>query len=657
MTVLETEPIEALSDFEDETTENFLPTLYQQQIHQSKYARWNPEKGRRETWPETVDRYMEFVQEHLTTNYKPLSTDDYLELRTAILNTEILPSMRALMTAGRALERDNVAGYNCAFLFINRPHAFDEALYILCCGTGVGYSVERQEVKKLPTVPDKLYPTPSTIIVQDSKIGWATAYRELISMLYAGKLPQWDISNVRPAGAPLKTFGGRASGPGPLVDLFKYTVQVFKEAEGRKLNSEECHGLMCKVGDIVVVGGVRRSALICLSNLSDDRMRNAKSGQWYEQNPHYQLANISVAYTEKPEAERFIEEWSALIRSKSGERGIFNREAATKKVESIGRESTHEFGTNPCGEIILRDRQFCNLSEVVARESDSHDDLVRKVRLASILGTIQSTFTDFRYLSKEWKENCEEERLLGVSITGIQDNEILNASQGDSYTRNVLKAMRTKARGTNDEYALTWRINRSAAITCVKPSGNGSQLVNSASGIHDRYAEFYVRRNRGNKSDPVANVLHDSGIPVEDDIFNPATTWVFSYPQKAPEGAQLRTQRSALDQLEHWLIVSEEWCDHNPSITVNVKDHEWLEVGAFVYKHFDRMLGVTFLPESGHTYQQAPYEEITKDEYDKLVAEMPESINWELLQAYEQDDQTEGAKELACTAGGSCEIL
>jgi ribonucleoside-triphosphate reductase len=639
-----------------------LPTLYQQQISKTKYARWREDLGRRETWSETVDRFMEFVQKHLTEKFTPLLADEYTELREAIFNCEVSPSMRAMMTAGVALERDNVAAYNCAFLDINRVKAFSEVLYILCCGTGVGYSVERQHINKLPDVPDEFYPSPTTIVVPDSKIGWATSFQELLSLLYAGKVPQIDYSKVRPAGSPLKTFGGRASGPGPLKELFEYTIGVFRNAAGRKLTSVEVHGIICKIGDIVVVGGVRRSALISLFNPSDERMLNAKTGEFPG---HFHLVNNSAAWTEKPEVTRFMDKWKTLIDSKSGEPGIFNREAAIRKCESIGRDGTKVSGTNPCGEIILRDRQFCNLTEVTVRAYDDYSSLRRKVELATILGTIQSTFTDFRYLSKKWKENCEEERLLGVSFTGIMDNEFLSGRDpyadwevGGGTGANlpvVLGLLRLDARQTNEFWAERLGINPAAAITCGKPSGNNGERLQTASGIHARFAKYYIRRNRMNKTDPVAQLLYMMGVPCEDEIFHPDTTWVFSWPQKAPEGAVTRRDRTAVQQLEHWLTFVQHWCDHNQSVTINVKEEEWLDVAAFVYKHWDRMIGVTFLPESDHIYQQAPYEECTRDEYNALLEEIPESVDWSLLSAYESSDQTESAKTLACVSG-ACEI-
>lgn len=641
-----------------------LPTLYQAQIAMSKYARWNDELERREYWSETVNRYISAMVEQARKHGYEMSAQEVMELQDAITDLEVMGSMRATMTAGPALDRDNVAGYNCSYLAVNRYQAFDEAMYILMCGTGVGFSVERHHVNKLPEVPE-LHPCDDTIVVADSKQGWAKAYRRLLAILYAGNIPSWDLSKIRSAGARLKTFGGRASGPGPLDDLFRYTVDVFRNAQGRKLSSRDCHGLMCKVGDIVVVGGVRRSALISLSDPDDSEMRDAKQGQWFDHNPHYTLANNSAAWDGRPSMERFLDEWKALVKSKSGERGIVNRKGLQDTVKRNGRrDPNHEFGTNPCSEIILRDRQLCNLSEVVVRSSDGLDDLKRKVRLATILGTLQSTLTDFRYLSPEWKRNCEEERLLGVSLTGIMDHHGLSGARDgfmgeNGYYRplaDVLGALKAIAIDTNAEWAEKLGINPATAITCVKPSGTVSQLVDSASGIHPRYAPFYIRTNRMAKNDPVAQALMISGVPCEDEVLHPDSMWVFSYPMQAPPLAITRHDVTALDQLRLWMVYAEAWCEHKPSITVYVHDEEWLEVGAFVYKHFDKMSGVSFLPHSEHVYQQAPYTEITEEEYHRLAAEMPERIRWELLKDLEVEDSTEGVKELACSSG-ACEIV
>ena len=650
-----------------------LPSLYQTQIHLTKYSRWNEELNRRETWPETVYRYIDFEIKQAQKHGLEIDEQTQTELFEAILNLEVMPSMRCMMTAGRALERDNAAGYNCSYLHINRVQAFDEAMYLLMCGTGVGFSVERQFINDLPDLPTALFPTETTIVVADSRIGWATSLRQLLSMLFSGVTPKWDLRKVRPSGSALKTFGGRASGPEPLNDLFKFAVNLFQSAisQGqRKLNSIQCHSLMCKIGDVVVSGGVRRSALISLSNPSDDRMRNAKSGQWWETNPHFALANNSAAWTEKPDSEIFLEEWLSLVKSKSGERGIFNREAAKRAAAKSGRRDTNfEFGCNPCSEIILRDRQFCNLSEVVVRSTDTLQSLKRKVRLATILGTLQSTLTDFRYLSSAWKTNTEEERLLGVSLTGIMDHLVLNgkvapnAKNGfninEQWYKNqltdVLQYLKSIAININKEWATKLNIEQSTAVTCVKPSGTVSQLVDAASGIHPRHAKYYLRTNRANKIDPMAHLMKDQGIPCEDDVMKPDVGVVFSFPQKAPEGAIYRNNLSAIEHLNLWLTYQEYWCEHKPSVTISVRDNEWIEVGAFVYKHFELMSGVSFLPFSDHSYRQAPYQDLTEDEYLEWMSKMPQEVNWHLTD-YEKTDTTTSTREFACTGPQGCEL-
>jgi ribonucleoside-diphosphate reductase alpha chain len=634
---------------------NYLPTDYQNFIATSRYARWLDSEGRRETWAETVGRYMTEVVGH------KIERSTMVEIANAILSLEIMPSMRAMMTAGPALERDNTAGYNCSYLPVDDPKSFDEAMFILLCGTGVGFSVERQYVSKLPDVPDELFNSEDVIVVHDSKEGWAKALRKLIAMLYAGEIPKWDTSKVRPAGAKLKTFGGRASGPGPLEELFRFVIEKFKVAKGRKLSSIECHDIMCKIGEVVVVGGVRRSAMISLSNLSDDRMRHAKSGSWWEGNGQRALANNSVAYTEKPDAETFMREWLSLVESKSGERGIFSRPASKRQAAKNGRrDPNHEWGTNPCSEIILRPYQFCNLTEVVVRATDTIESLERKVRLATILGTIQSTLTHFPYLRKIWQKNTEEERLLGVSLTGIMDNEILSGARGLVDNRvslaDVLTGLKNVAIDTNAEWADRLGIPRSAAITCVKPSGTVSQLVDSASGIHARHSDYYIRTVRGDNKDPLTQFMRDQGIPNEPCVMKPDSTTVFSFPQKSPEGAITRNDMTAIEQLELWLTYQRHWCEHKPSITVTVRDHEWVSVGAWVYEHFDEMSGVSFLPHSDHTYRQAPYQECSKTDYEMLLSVMPERIDWAKLSDYEKEDTSKGTSTFACV-GGSCEIV
>ena len=628
---------------------NYLPTDYQAFIHTSRYARWLEKENRRESWLETVERYMNSV-------VRPkLGNDSYVNsIRDAILNLEVMPSMRAMMTAGPALERDNTAGYNCSYLPVDDPKSFDEAMFILLCGTGVGFSVERQYIAKLPEIPE-LFVSETTIVVKDSKEGWAKAFRQLLALLWAGEIPQWDIGLVRPAGARLKTFGGRASGPAPLVDLFNFVIKVFKDAQGRKLSSIECHDIMCKIGEVVVVGGVRRSAMISLSNLSDDRMRHAKSGAWWENDPQRALANNSVSYTEKPDAISFMREWMSLVESGSGERGIFNREASKKQAKKYGRrDPDYDFGTNPCSEIILRPYQFCNLTEVVVRATDSVEDLERKVRIATILGTIQSTYTKFPYLRKVWQRNTEEERLLGVSLTGIMDNNLLTVkNRGLDKT---LEHLRKVAVDVNSSWADRLDIPKSAAITCVKPSGTVSQLVDSASGIHPRHSDYYIRTVRGDNKDPLTTFMKEQGIPNEPDVMKPDATTVFSFPVKSPSGAVVTKDLSAIEQLETWLVYQRHWCEHKPSITVNVRKDEWLSVGAFVHEHFDEMSGVSFLPYNEHTYQQAPYQEIGKSDYKTLLSIMPETIDWAKLSEYEKEDTTAGSQTLACT-GDVCEIV
>lgn len=660
---------------------NYLPTDYQSFIATSRYARWIDAENRRETWGETVGRYINNIVvpklaetcEDTGDSYHALVTDEQRKqinaIQEAILNLDVMPSMRALMTAGPALVRDNTAAYNCAYLAVDDPKAFDEAMFILLCGTGVGFSVEHQYISKLPDVPELMFKSEDTILVADSKEGWAKALRKVLAYLYSGEIPQWDVSKVRPAGAKLKTFGGRASGPAPLVELFNFAVNMFVNAKGRKLSSMECHDLMCKIGEVVVVGGVRRSAMISLSNLSDDRMRHAKSGQWWEKNGQRALANNSVAYTEKPDMETFLREWTSLVESKSGERGIFSRQASKKQAAKNGRRNPdYDFGTNPCSEIILRPNQFCNLTEVVIRATDTLADLKRKVRIAAILGTIQSTYTHFPYLRKVWKDNTEEERLLGVSLTGIMDNEAMSGGMDNFAVAQwftgkeemnlaaILEELKNVAINTNAEWAKRLGIPASTAITCVKPSGTVSQLVDSASGIHARHSSYYIRTVRGDNKDPLTQFMKDQGIPSEPDVMKPDATTVFSFPQKSPEGAVTRNDMTALEQLDLWLTYQRHWCEHKPSVTITVKDDEWMEVGAWVYKNFDEVSGVSFLPHSDHTYQQAPYQNCSKREYEDALALMPQKIDWSKLSDYETEDTSKGTSTFAC-AGGSCEIV
>ncbi len=651
---------------------------YEKYIHLSRYSRFRDDLGRRETWDETVDRLISFWRDRtgdMQGDGEP-GISVYDDLRKAILNTDVMPSMRTMMTAGKALELDNVAGYNCSYLPIESLRDLDELFYILMCGTGVGYSVESKYVNQLPECPDKLHPSHTTIVVSDSKIGWASSYRELLSLLFSGKLPKWDLSKVRPAGAPLKTFGGRASGPEPLNDLFFFTVNMLNRARGRKLTTLEVHDLVCKIADVVVVGGVRRSALISLCDLGDDAMRLAKSGNWWVDHPHRALANISAVYESKPAFNVFLKEWHSLYDSYSGERGIFSREAARQQARRNGRREAEDiaFGTNPCSEIILRPRQFCNLSEVVIRSGDDLNNLRRKVRLATILGTLQSTLTDFRYLRKEWKRNTEEERLLGVSLTGVSDHPVLNGvgvesiklstyggneweeSLSDVQLKIILRELKDVAIETNKEWAGLLGIPASVAITCNKPSGTVSQLVDSGSGIHDRFAKFYIRAVRADKKDPLAQFMIDQGFPYEPDVMKPDHQYVFYFPQKSPEGATIAKDMGAMDQMDRWFMYQENWCEHKPSVTVYYKDSEFLGLGEYVYNNFDRISGVSFLPHSEHSYKQAPYTECTEEEYDNFLAKMPKGVDWDLAAAYDKgEDKTEGVQMLACVSG-VCEI-
>ena len=623
---------------------------YQQFIHKSRYARWIPEESRRETWAETVQRYVDFW-----INRGQVDDAVAKELYNAIHDLEVMPSMRCMMTAGVALDKDNIAGFNCSYLHIDSPRSFDELMYVLMCGTGVGFSVERNFINKLPEIAESFHPTESVIVVSDSKVGWASAFRELIAMLYAGKIPKWDISRVRGAGERLKTFGGRASGPAPLVDLFTFCAGVFQKAAGRKLTSIECHDIVCKIADIVVVGGVRRSALISLSNLSDQRMAKAKSGKWWEDEGQRALANNSVAYTEKPDFSAFLSEMQTMYESRAGERGIFSRVAAQKIAARNGRrDADQDFGTNPCSEIILRSNQLCNLSEIVVRENDTLATLKKKCRIAAIIGTLQATLTDFRYVRNIWKRNTEEEALLGVSMTGIMDHKILGDDSSDVLHR-WLEEIRDVAIDVNKEWAEKLGINQSTAITAVKPSGTVSQLVDSASGIHPRFSSHYLRRVRSDKKDPLAVFMQDKGFPVEQCVASDATS-IFSFPVKAPEASATVKQVGALQQLRLWKAFQNHWCEHKPSITVYYTDSEFLQVAQWIWDNFDICSGISLLPVSDHVYQQAPYENITPEMYKEALDNMPANIDWEDLRAFETEDNTTGSQELACV-GGSCEIV
>ena len=621
---------------------------YQQYIHKSRYARYLDDEQRRETWEETVNRYVEYFWK----NRAQITSDVAAEIKKAILDLKVMPSMRCMMTAGPALDRDNVAGFNCSYLPIDSPRSFDELMYILLNGTGVGFSVERDYVQQLPTVADTFHDTETTIVVSDSKVGWASGFRELISLLYAGKIPKCDLTRVRPAGARLKTFGGRASGPEPLADLFNFSVDLFKSAAGRKLTSLECHDLVCKIADIVVVGGVRRSALISLSNVTDNRMANAKNGEWYLTNGQRALANNSAVYSERPDFDTYSSEMKRLYDSKSGERGIFSRVAAQKvAARNERRDATHKFGTNPCSEIILRPYQFCNLSEVVVRADDTENTLKDKVRLATIMGTLQATLTDFRYLRNIWKKNTEEEALLGVSLTGIMDCKLTNGSTGEEALSKLLDSLRKIAVDTNRYWANKLGINQSAAITCVKPSGTVSQLTDSASGIHPRFSEYYIRTVRADKKDPLATAMIEAGFPHEEDIMN-QHNWVFSFPQKSPTKAVTVEDMGAMEQLKLWKVYQDHWCEHKPSMTCYYNDDNFFAVCQWIWENFDSVSGISFLPEAEHVYKQAPYQKIDKDLYQKLSKDMPKQFAWDIVEA---DDNTEAMQTLACVSG-VCEI-
>tara|TARA_R100000697_G_scaffold42698_2_gene55566 strand:- start:3177 stop:5114 length:1938 start_codon:yes stop_codon:yes gene_type:complete len=639
---------------------NTLPTDYQNFIALSRYARWKEDEQRRETWTETVDRYVDYISNHVKKKHDyEISNSLKYELEEALAGLSVMPSMRALMTAGPALDRCHVAGYNCAYIPVDSPRAFDETMYVLMCGTGVGFSVERENVDKLPIVNEHFEKSDTVIKVADSRPGWARALREMIAMLYAGQIPQWDVSEVRPAGARLKTFGGRASGPKPLEELFDFCIAKFTQAKNRRLYPLECHDIMCKIGEVVVVGGVRRSALISLSNLGDTQMRHAKSGQWWDNEGQRALANNSVAYKSKPDMDTFMREWLALYESKSGERGIFNRQSAVNQAAKNGRRDiNYEFGCNPCSEIILRPYQFCNLTEVVVRETDTEESLIRKVKLATILGTFQSTLTEFKYLRKIWKDNTEEERLLGVSLTGIMDNA-LTSGKSPRIGKNIeglLTRLRDVAVKTNKDVASKLGIPQSTAVTTVKPSGTVSQLVDSASGIHARHNEHYIRTVRGDNKDPLTKFMMAQGIPHEPDVMKPDSTTVFSFPMKPPSSAVCRKDMSAIEQLDIWLMYQKHWCEHKPSVTISVKEDEWLEVGSWVYNNFDDVSGISFLPFSEHTYKQAPYQDCDKKEYEDTLSIMPKNIDWTKLSDYEKEDTTKSAQTFACS-GDSCEIV
>ncbi len=648
-----------------------LPTEYQSFIHLSRYARWRYDEERREKWSETIGRYFDFFKEDLKEKCDyDFSDVERKELEEAVLNLEVMPSMRCLMTAGEPLKKENVAGYNCSYLKCDNQRTFDEIMYVLMNGTGVGFSVEEKYTKQMPVIAEEFFLTDTTIVVADSKLGWCKAFKELVSLLYQGLSPKWDMSKVRAAGMPLKTFGGRASGPEPLVDLFNFVTGMFTAAAGRQLKPIECHDIICKTAEVVVVGGVRRSALISLSDLNDREMRFAKHGEWYKFNVQRALANNSVNYKEKPDVGTFMREWLSLYDSKSGERGIYNGDSANRQVQKLNereqdehggfirrRDPREDFGTNPCSEIILRSREFCNLSEVVVRGRDTRQSLKDKVRNATILGTFQSTLINFKYITKEWARNCEEERLLGVSLTGIMDNELTNGKKGKEKTGKLLEELRNVAIETNKEWSTKLGIPRSAAITCIKPSGTVSQLVDSSSGIHARHNPYYIRTVRADNKDPLCKFMKDAKFPNEPDITKPTHTAVFSFPQKSPKGAICRTDMTAIDQLELWKIYQDHWCEHKPSITVSVKEHEWMVVGSWVWENFDSISGISFLPFSEYTYKQAPYQDCDEEQYKELLLKMPKNVNWDKLSDYEKEDHTAGAQTQACGSDGGCEVV
>lgn len=636
-----------------------LTDPYRNFIAVSRYARWDEEKGRRENWSETVDRYVEFMLETVAKNNNYKATKALREeIRSAILNHQVMPSMRALMTAGPALERENLAGYNCAFISVDSPRAFDEALYVLMNGTGLGFSVTQEDVNKLPIIDDDFHQTDTTIMVADSKLGWSKALKELVAMLYTGQVPFINTDKVRPAGARLKTFGGRASGPAPLREVLEFFIRTFKKAAGRRLTTLECHDLVCKIAEIVVVGGVRRAALISLSDLSDNKVARAKTGEWWTANPQRALANNSAIYATKPDVETFLAEWSNLIESKSGERGIFNIDSIRKHITKFGRRDPDKVqGVNPCGEIPLRPNGLCNLTEVIVEAADTKETIKEKIRIATILGTFQSTLTNFKYLRKSWRENADEERLLGVSLTGQFGNTLFNGSEGLDKLSETLDELRLYAVEVNKELAAKLGINQSVAVTTVKPSGTVSQLAKSSSGMHPWHSEYYLRTVRGSNNDPLTTFLKDSGIPSEPCVMRPNDTTVLYFPTEAPKGAVTRKDLTALEHLEIWRVYRNHWTEHNPSVTISVKDEEWIDVAAWLYKNWEDAAGISFLPQTDHVYKQAPYQDVTQEEYEAWMERMPDEIHWSLLSHYEVEDTTTGSQTLACSADGGCEVV
>jgi len=611
------------------------------------YSRWIEEKKRRETWEETVDRFMNFIVKE---RVDKIPNKVLKKIKEKILNFEVMPSMRAMWSAGNAAKNENVSMYNCAFTAVDKPEAFAESLYILMCGTGLGYSVEKEIIEQFPTIPKIEIDKKETIVIEDSRKGWADSLKYLVNSLFEGKDIDFDYSQLRPKGARLITMGGRSSGPAPLINLHQYIRETFFKAQGRKLTPIECSDIMNQIADSVVVGGVRRSSQISLSDLEDEEMRNAKIWPFP---PRRSMSNNSAIYRIKPKAVEFLKEWASLAISGTGERGIFNIETAQKNCPER-RKGKYIQGVNPCGEVNLRNKQFCNLSEVVITENDDFDTLLDKVETATWLGVIQSTFTDFPYLSKEWKKNCEEERLLGVSLTGQMDNPIILSVE-------ILKALKRKAQKIAEHASKIMEINNPTAITLVKPSGTVSQLVDSSSGIHTRYAKYYIRRYRISSTDPLLKMIKDQGITVkpengqEDLKENEISTYVISFPIKSPENAVTRNNLSAIEQLEWYKKIQTNYCEHNASMTVYVKDEEWFEVGNWVYKNWNIVNGISFLPYDGGKYKQAPYEEITEEQYNKLIKSF-KTIDYSQLSKYELEDNTEGAKMYNCS-GDKCEIV
>lgn len=620
-------------------------------VYYRSYSRWIPDEGRRETWIESVGRYIDFMKENLGAK---LTDEEYEELRQAILKQEVMPSMRLMWSAGTAARATNVCGYNCSFIAPTSLSDLGEIMYLSMCGTGVGFSIEQQTVQKFPQIKKQTGHKVDPIVVDDSKEGWANAFVKAMEFWFDGQDVDIDYSKLRPLGARLKTMGGKSSGPGPLMALMDFAKRKVLARQGRRLSSLDTHDIICKIGEIVEMGGVRRSALLSLSDLDDEEMRDAKKGQFWLADGQRHMANNSVSYNQKPTAAEFMEEWISLAKAGTGERGIFNRGGLRKQLPErrwkVFEKDAETSGTNPCGEIVLKSKEFCNLTEVVARAEDTEESLMKKVRLATILGTYQSSLTNFPFLSKEWKKNCEEERLLGVSITGQWDSLAVRSPE-------MLKKLRDEAIEVNKKYAQKIGINHSTAITCVKPSGTVSQLVDSASGLHPRHAPYYIRRVRISATDSLFQMMKDQKVPFYPEIgqsLDSATTYVLEFPVRAPGGAAFRNDLTAKQQLEHWQMVKNNFTEHNPSVTISISNDEWLGVAHWLYENWDMIGGLSFLPRNDHIYSLAPYEEINREQYEKLASGYPD-IDFSQILLYEKDDETKGAKELACV-GGVCEI-